>query len=173
MLYLSPLYLGRVHGLTQSQLGHVLWIPPLGWEIGYFFWGWLVDRYAAFNARPVWLFVLLAILALPFALVPRASSAAVVLALMFLATFAAAGFIVASLRSAALVYSRDQSALVAGIGAGAWSALVALLLPLLGRWFDQRLYAAAFQLVALLPLAGAAAWAWLTRGVESSPDARA
>src|SRR5712671_5680734 len=36
IFYLSPLYLNRVMGLSQSDLGKVLWIPPLGWEIGYF-----------------------------------------------------------------------------------------------------------------------------------------
>ena len=28
----------------------MLWIPPLGWEIGYFFWGWITDRFAAHGA---------------------------------------------------------------------------------------------------------------------------
>ena len=31
---------------SQVEIGHVLWIPPLGWEIGYFFWGWMIDRFA-------------------------------------------------------------------------------------------------------------------------------
>src|SRR5439155_26566479 len=43
--YLSPLYLNRAMGLTQAQLGRVLWIPLVGWEAGYFFWGWVADRY--------------------------------------------------------------------------------------------------------------------------------
>ena len=29
---------------TQAFIGKVLWIPPLGWEVGYFVWGWLTDR---------------------------------------------------------------------------------------------------------------------------------
>ena len=28
---------------SQAFIGMVLWIPPLGWEVGYFFWGWLLD----------------------------------------------------------------------------------------------------------------------------------
>src|SRR5207247_4137781 len=36
--YLSPLYLNRALGLTQAQLGNILWIPLVGWEAGYFFW---------------------------------------------------------------------------------------------------------------------------------------
>jgi hypothetical protein len=31
---------------SQTDLGKVLWIPPLGWEIGYLLWGWVVDRFA-------------------------------------------------------------------------------------------------------------------------------
>jgi hypothetical protein len=34
-------------GTDQAFLGKVLWIPPLGWEVGYFFWRWLVDRMTA------------------------------------------------------------------------------------------------------------------------------
>src|SRR5262249_13089999 len=70
--YLSPLYLNRVLGLTQEQLQYVLWIPMLGWEIGYFFWGWIADRFAANEDRPVRIFVLLAILSLPVALMTLA-----------------------------------------------------------------------------------------------------
>src|SRR5262245_61865223 len=39
--YLSPLYLNRALGLTQSEIGKVVWIPMVGWEAGYFFWGWV------------------------------------------------------------------------------------------------------------------------------------
>ena len=33
-LYLCPLYLNRALGLTQGQLGKILWIPAVCWEIG-------------------------------------------------------------------------------------------------------------------------------------------
>src|SRR5262245_53110302 len=55
VFYLSPLYLNRVLGFSQSDLGKVLWIPPLGWEIGYFVWGWIFDRFAAQQDRPVFM----------------------------------------------------------------------------------------------------------------------
>ncbi|MDX2153174.1 MAG: MFS transporter [Bryobacteraceae bacterium] len=172
ILYLAPLYLGRVHGLSQSELGRVLWIPPLGWEVGYFFWGWVTDRFAPGRPRPVWLFVLLAALALPFAATPSVPSPAGVLALMWLAMFAASGFVVASLRSAAVLYPREQTSLVAGIGAGSWSALVAVLLPVLGRWFDDARFADTFVLLAVLPAAGTTAWILLSRGLAAtSPPA--
>src|SRR6185295_19835695 len=44
VLYSSALYLTHPLGETQAFIGKVLWIPPLGWEIGYFVWGWLIDR---------------------------------------------------------------------------------------------------------------------------------
>jgi len=50
---------------------------------------------------------------------------------------------------------------IAGLGAGSWSALVALVMPLFGRWLDARAYRHAFELAALVPLAGAALWATL------------
>ena len=49
--YLSPLYLSRALGLTQAEIGKVVWIPMVGWEAGYFFWGWIADRYLDRYAR--------------------------------------------------------------------------------------------------------------------------
>jgi hypothetical protein len=54
------------------------------------------------------------------------------------------------------------------LGAGTWSALVAVLLPLLGRWFDQQRYTETFLLVTLIPVAGTTLWLWLTRPMGSS-----
>ena len=160
---LSPLYLNRVMGLTQAELGRILWIPSLGWEAGYFFWGWVADRYAANETRPVRIFVLLAALALPVALVTRTGSWVVVVMLFFWAMFVADGFVVMSLRVGALIYPRDQTAMVAGIGSGSWSAVLAILLPVYGRWFDLQWYGAIFTSMSLLPLAGTAIWLWLSR----------
>lgn len=160
ILYLAPLYLSRALGLTQTQLGHVLWIPPLGWEMGYFFWGWLADRYAAANRRPTWLFFTLAVLGTPLSSLARFHHPTAVLALLFWAMFVAAGFVIVSLRAGALAYPKEQTALVAGIAAGSWSALVAILLPVLGGMFDAGRYDAAFTLISFAPIVGVALW-WL------------
>jgi ACS family hexuronate transporter-like MFS transporter len=164
MLYLSPLYLNRVLGLSQEDLGRVLWIPPLGWEIGYFFWGWVGDRFAA--VRPLWFFTALTVAGLPLAAVTRISSTPLVLALFFWVMFISGGYLVLSLRTAARTYPKEQTALVAGIGAGAWSALVALVLPVLGAWFDQKAYELAFVVVSLIPILGTLLW-WLC-GVQTA-----
>jgi ACS family hexuronate transporter-like MFS transporter len=162
ILYLAPLYLSRVLGFTQNQLGHVLWIPPAGWEAGYFFWGWVTDRHATGNRRPVWLFLTLAALGTPLFTLTSIHDPAIVLLLLFWTAFAASGFVVVSLRTSALAYPSEQTAMVAGIGAGSWSALVAIILPPLGGMFDAGRYDAAFRLMSCGPILGAALWWVLT-----------
>ena len=53
--------------------------------------------------------------------------------------------------------------MVAGMAAGSWSALVAVLLPVLGGWFDQQRYATTFIVVSLMPVLGTFCWWLLTR----------
>jgi len=161
VLYLSPLYLNRVLGLSQAELGKVLWIPPLGWEVGYFFWGWIADKAVTENAGRA-LFLLLAVLSLPQALIPVTHSPALALALFFWAMFAAGGFVVLCMRDGTRDYPQ-QAALVAGIASGAWSAVVALTLPVLAGWFDQQRYLETFGSMAVAPAVGVALWWWLGR----------
>ena len=116
--YLSPLYLNRALGLSQSDLGHVLWIPMLGWEIGYFFWGWVADRFAANQDRPVRIFVLLTILSLPTAFMTLTHSWIIAIALFTWSTFIADGFVVMSLRVGSRIFPADRIGMVAGIGSG-------------------------------------------------------
>jgi ACS family hexuronate transporter-like MFS transporter len=164
ILYLVPLFLNRSLGVAQNQLGTLLWVPPLGWEAGYFFWGWIADRCTTLTERPfAWLLTLSA-LGLPLAAIPRIGSPVTAVVVFFWAMFVAAGFIVAGLRTGARAYPPGQSSLVAGMAAGSWSALVAMLLPVLGDWFDRGLYSQTFLAVALMPAAGAAGWWLLTRG---------
>jgi MFS transporter, ACS family, aldohexuronate transporter len=175
ILYLAPLYLARVLGFSQAALGRILWIPPLGWEIGYFFWGWFTDRFAAANSRPAWLIWMLALLSLPFLSVTAFRNPAIALGLMFWSTFISSGFVIVALRTSALAYPKEQIALVAGIGAGSWSAFVAIVLPILGRLFDAGHYTSAFVFVGILPVFGALFWWLLTRprAGAASPDATA
>ena len=171
IIYLAPLYLAQVLGFTQAELGRVLWIPPLGWEIGYFFWGWFVDRFAADNARPSWLFFSFAVMGLPFIAVPGFHNSAMVLGIMFWAMFIASGFVVVALRTSALAYPKEQTGLVAGIGAGSWSALVAMVSPSLGHMFDVKHYANAFLFVGLVPVIGTLCWYALTLPRAEPTDA--
>jgi MFS transporter, ACS family, hexuronate transporter len=173
ILYLAPLYLARVLGYTQAELGRILWLPPLGWEVGHFFWGWLVDRYAAGNDRPVWLFFTLGLLGLPLVSIASFHNSAVVLGLMFWAMFVAVGFVIVALRTGALAYPKEQTGVVAGVAGGTWSAVVAIVLPLLGRMFDSKHYGQAFFVVGTLPLLGAVLWWLLTIGITRQSRPRA
>jgi ACS family hexuronate transporter-like MFS transporter len=166
VLYQASIYLSVVLHQTQATINLVLWIPPLGWEAGYFFWGWVADRLtSAGSSIPAMrlLFVLLTLLSLPIALIPRLGSLRVTLVMMFLAMFVTAGFIILSVANATARYSIRYSGLIAGLGAGTWSGFVAIAMPLIGRLFDQRRYELAFLLTALMPVAGLGTWLWVNR----------
>src|SRR5262245_17298713 len=163
VFYLSPLYLNRVLAFSQSDLGRVLWIPPLGWEIGYFVWGWIFDRFAAQQDRPVFMFFLLAALMIPFGFTAGVSSSAGVLALFFWVMFVTGGFQMLCLLIGARAYPGARTASVAGVASGAWAAESAIILPITGRWFDQGHYDWIFWAVALIPLIGVLMWTVLSR----------
>jgi MFS transporter, ACS family, hexuronate transporter len=162
-LYLSPLYLNRVLGLTQARLGEILWIPAVCWELGYYFWGWIADRFVRENPRPLRLYILLTLLALPLSLVTKTSSWIAALAFFSWAMFISVGFIVSSLHLSARAYPRDATGMVAGIGSGAWSAVVAILLLIYGPWFDRHWYEATFVSLSLIPILGTTLWWWIGR----------
>jgi MFS transporter, ACS family, aldohexuronate transporter len=167
-LYLCPLYLNRALGLSQARLGEILWIPAVCWEMGYYFWGWVSDRWVRDNPRPVRLYVALTFLALIASVVTRMTSWVAALALFSWGMFIAVGFIVLSLHVAARAYPRDETGKVAGIGSGAWSAVVALLLLAYGPLFDRQEYAAVFVSLSLVPILGTALWCWISVPVRSS-----
>jgi ACS family hexuronate transporter-like MFS transporter len=177
VLYSASLYLAHPLGCTQKFIGQVLWIPPLGWEVGYFFWGWLSDRgfrgsasrggsrRVALRRLLVWCVVL----NLAFFAVPLTASTALVLFLMWLAMFVAAGFIVLSIAYASSVYTADHAGLIAGLGAGSWSAIVALVMPYFGWLFDLHAYPTAFRTAAAIPVLGFFGWLVLSREASPSP----
>jgi len=165
--YAAPIYLNRALGQDQAALGAVLWIPPLGWELGYFFWGHRVDLLIARSesARDalVPLMVTLGALSLPLAAAPLLRSPALALAALFFAMFVAAGFVIGAIAYGTRAFGTAHSAYIAGLGAGGWSALIALVMPIFGRLFDHAAYAPAFAIAALAPPLGAALWWWASR----------
>ena len=156
--YLSALYLSRSFGMSQKDLGYVLWIPPAGLEAGYFFWGWFSDRFAPSHRRPRWLFLLMSALCLPLATITLYRSAPIAIALLAFTLFASGGLVVVTLRTGALAYPSNQKSMAAGIASSSFSAGVALLLPICGKFFDAHEYGQAFTLVAVLPLLGVLVW---------------
>ncbi|HEX4003497.1 MAG TPA: MFS transporter [Candidatus Acidoferrales bacterium] len=166
ILYLCPLYLNRVSGLTQKQLGEVLWIPAVCWELGYYFWGWVADRYVRNEARPLKLYAGLAVLALATSMTTWTTSWIAALAFFSWGMFIAVAFIVISLHLSARAYPRAETGMVAGIGSGAWSAVVAILLPIYGRCFDHHWYAGAFISLSVIPAVGTVLWWWIGRSIR-------
>jgi ACS family hexuronate transporter-like MFS transporter len=162
VLYWAPLYLSRALRCDRATLDHVLFIPPLGWEAGYFFWGWVIDRAARRGALgPRFyrrLFALLGALSTVLALTPLAGSLAAVLALLAFAMFVAGGFVITSLAETVRRHDWERGAYLAGLGAGAWSGTMALVMPLFGRLFDRGAYGRAYLLAAALPACGAVLW---------------
>jgi MFS transporter, ACS family, hexuronate transporter len=168
-LYLCPLYLNRVLGMTQSQLGRVLWIPALIYEIGYYFWGWIADRYVRDNPRPLGLYLLLTFLALIPSMVTQTQSRIAALAFFSWAMFIAVGFIVTSLHLGVRAYSNDAAGMAAGIGSGAWSAVVTILLIIYGWCLNHHWYSAVFISVSVIPILGTGLW-WLIGRSATNPS---
>jgi len=162
VLYQASIYLTAAFSKSQVEIGKVLWIPPLGWEIGYFFWGWVTDRFSGERRR----FLLLMLLSLPLALIPHVHSYNLTLAMMFFAMFITSGFIIGAVAYATHHFSSDHAGFIAGLGAGSWSLVIALVMPGVGRLFDLHRYDIAFAIAALFPIAGCAAWMIMSDGVE-------
>jgi ACS family hexuronate transporter-like MFS transporter len=169
VLYGASLYLAGPLARNQEFIGKVLWIPPLGWEVGYFVWGALADRSLARGKERVpalgRMLAACTLLSLAFAAVPSAGLWGG-LGLMFLAMFVSAGFVVLAVAYATHVYADGSAGLIAGTGAGSWSLLVALTMPLFGRLFDQHRHAAAFWIAAGVPMLGYFGWRCLSRRAE-------
>jgi ACS family hexuronate transporter-like MFS transporter len=167
VIYGAAIYLSRVHGFTQADLGRWLWVPPLGWEVGYFFWGWIADRFVR-SGRLSFAHVLgaAAVLSMPLAVAAHIGPV-LLMTQLFFAMFVAAGFVILSVAYATQVFSSEHSGVLAGAGAGSWSAVVAVVMPLFGRLFDQQAYAVAFALAAIFPLAGYGIWLALAHQTRS------
>jgi len=169
VIYGASIFLAKARGLTQVQIGALLWIPPLGWEIGYFFWGWVCDRYVR-RGRTTYGSLLFTgmVLSLPLALISSAPLP-VVMFEFFFSMFAASGFVILAIAYATDEFSASYSGFIAGIGAGSWSAVVAVVMPVFGKLFDSSSYAAAFTVASLFPIAGYAGWRLLSRFGTKQP----
>jgi MFS transporter, ACS family, hexuronate transporter len=167
VLYQSSLYLNSVLHKSQLEIGYVLWIPPLCWEAGFFFWGWMTDRFAqtsTWRTRFRWLFFAQVLLILPLAAIPYVHSFAMTIGMLCLTMFVVPGPTVGAIAYAIKNFSTTYSGLIAGLCSGAWSAVLALELPVIGRLFDMQSYGWAFALATLLPIIGYAIWRVLDAG---------
>jgi ACS family hexuronate transporter-like MFS transporter len=169
-LYAAPLYLSRVLHVSQASLGHLLWIPPAGWETGYLVWGWIADkRHARGARRPGGLFAGFSVAGFLIVLAPLAARSAhpvlATMALFYVQMFLAGGFVVLSLSDGMNVQRKENSGFLAGAAISSWAGITGLLTPVLGHFFDHHEYAKGFWLVAWLPVVGTVLW-WVLRGEE-------
>ena len=160
ILYDSSLYLHARFAWSQATLGKVLWIPPSGWEVGYFAWGAILDRT---GPRFRGLILAAALVGTPLAFVHSLASGPAVLLVMWLEMFGCGGLVVLSVAYVTQAFPSSQAGLLAGLGAGAWGAVVAIMMPLLGRMFDHSEYSLAFEVAAVFPVAGYLLWRILGR----------
>jgi len=161
VLTILSLYLnGRLH-LSQAQVNQISWIPPLTWGLGYFFWGWAADRYAANNNRPVGMFLLLTIISLTLGFTTWTTSVAIAMSLIGLSTFIGGGFQMVALKVGSYAFPRERAAMMTGIASGSWSLVNFLLLRAIGPWtgwMNGGRWEEIFWLIAVLPAVGIAVW---------------
>ncbi|MEP7364109.1 MAG: MFS transporter [Acidobacteriota bacterium] len=177
ILYGTSIYLSRALGASQAEVGMVLWVPPLGWEAGYFVWGWILDRYVAGSHQKMriyrWIFVALFLFSLPLAATHRLAAPGGIKAWipllleLFFEMFISSGFVMVSLHYATWVYTGAHAGLIAGLGAGSWGAAVALAMPYVGRLFDQKRWEEAFLWATVFPVVGLIVW-WIGSSAGAS-----
>jgi len=167
VVYSAAIYLSRVLGLSQRAIGAVLWVPPLGSEIGVFFWGWLADRMARGGTSRLQVVRRLLpvgmLLSLPLAATGWTRSFPAVMAHLFLAMFVAAAFQILPLIYGTEIFSRAYAGYLGGVASGSYGAGLAVLMPLFGRLFDLHQYNLAFGLAALCPVLGYFCWRTISR----------
>jgi ACS family hexuronate transporter-like MFS transporter len=185
VLTILAIYLAQRLHLTQAEMNNVVWIPALSWGIGYFFWGWAADTFAANNPRPVGMFLLLTVISLTFGLTTMTTSVALAIGLISLSTFIGGGFQMVALKVGSYAFPREQSALMSGIASGSWSLVNFILLNAIGagvtiagvrilpgaNLISGQRWEEIFWIIALMPLAGVAAWIALSRNQTTAARA--
>jgi ACS family hexuronate transporter-like MFS transporter len=176
-LYAAPLYLSHVLHASQGTLGHLLWIPPAGWEAGYLFWGRVADRRTARgSARPSALFAWLAAGGVIMAAIPAMAGMPhpllLTMVLFFTAMFVAGGFVVLALADGLTRQPAGSAGFLAGFCISCWALVTAVVMPLIGRMFDAQRYGISFVFIACIPPVGVLLWWWLTglQAAEPRPE---
>jgi ACS family hexuronate transporter-like MFS transporter len=177
VLTILAIYLGQGLHLSQGEVNNLVWVPPLAWGLGYFFWGWFADTFAATNTRPVGLMLFLTVASLALGFATHTTSAVVAIGLISFSTFIGGGFQMVALKVGSFEFPREQSAMMTGIASGSWSLVNFLLLNLIGagltvgslrifpglNWVNGQRWEAIFWLIAALPAVGIGAWMLLSR----------
>ena len=105
---------------------------------------------------------------LPLAMVPLVDSYTLVLALLFWAMFISGGNVITAIGDATGTFGGEQAGLIAGLGAGGWSLVVALTMPRFGFLFDAGAWSAAFLLATAISVSGYLRWLVLHRSAPAA-----
>jgi ACS family hexuronate transporter-like MFS transporter len=171
ILTILSLYLNQGLKLSQADLNGLVWIPPLTWGIGYFFWGWAADKYASNTRRPIGMFLLLTAGSLLLGLVTYTTSVPLAMTLISLSTFIGGGFQMVALKVGSYSFPREQAAMMSGIASGAWSLVNFVLLRAIGPWsgwMNGQRWEEIFWLIAVLPAIGICTWIVLSRKQQTA-----
>jgi ACS family hexuronate transporter-like MFS transporter len=174
VLTILSLYLNGRLKLTQAEVNQLAWIPPLTWGLGYFFWGWAADRYAANNRRPVGMFLLLTVASFTLGFTTATTSVVLAMALISFSTFIGGGFQMVALKVGSYAFPRERAAMMTGIASGSWSLVNFVLLRAIGPWtgwMNGGRWEEIFWLIAVLPAAGIALWYVLSLTDKSAATA--
>jgi ACS family hexuronate transporter-like MFS transporter len=185
VLTILALYLGQGLHMSQVEVNNVVWVPPLTWGIGYFFWGWAADKFAATNTRPVGMFLLLTVCSLALGFATWTTSPPIAIALISFSTFIGGGFQMVALKAASFQFPREQSAMMTGIASGSWSLVNFVLLNAIGagltiwgvrvlpgtNWINSHRWEEIFWLIALLPAFGVGLWLALSANTPKTTTA--
>jgi ACS family hexuronate transporter-like MFS transporter len=182
VLTILALYLGQGLQMTQAEVNNVVWVPPLTWGIGYFFWGWAADKFATTSASSVGMFLLLTACSLTLGFATWTTSPTIAIALISFSTFIGGGFQMVALKVGSFAFPREQSAMMTGIASGSWSLVNFLLLNVIGagltvagvrifpgtNWMNTQQWGAIFWLIAILPAIGVGLWLALGGGRKTA-----
>ena len=167
ILTIVALYLSQRLALSQGEVNQLVWIPPLTWGIGYFFWGWAADKFASNTPRPIGMFLLLTVASLPLGLTTWTTSVPIAIALISFSTFIGGGFQMVALKVGSYAFPKEQAAMMSGIASGSWSLVNFVLLRAIGpwsNWMNDKRWEEIFWLIAVLPVIGVSVWLVLSHG---------
>ncbi|MBI2388478.1 MAG: MFS transporter [Deltaproteobacteria bacterium] len=153
-------FLVRTYGLTQAQVGHYLWLPPLAFDAGAVIFGDLASRRRA-EGPPRALFATATLLSLAVGLVPLARGPWSGLALAGVALAGGGGLFALLTSDMPARVPKDAVSLAGGITAAAQSLAYVVANPLIGRSVQATgQYTNALVALALWTVPGCLLWLW-------------
>lgn len=155
----ASLYLKTRFDLHAGDLAYRLPVAVIAAEIGYLFWGFLLDKVGPRHGR-----LLPAALVLSFTIAFTDSIPGVwwVLLGFSIGLFGQVGLSVLSISYALRHFPGGRSGVLTGAAIASQTAIAGLTSPVFGRMFDQRQFATVFHAAAAFPVAAYLIWLWIS-----------